>query len=169
MADPGFSRGGDANPRGAPTYHFDKFSQKLDEIERIWTPRRGRVQNFTMLDPPVETMIPLSDMITRGRCKISHRSRFFFGKLHEIVNKNAFHYDAYHPLVTIGGGGLCPRGPLFRGGLCLGVFVQGVSVWGSLSRGCLSMGSLYSRSLSRGSLSGGCLSEAGRSLSRGSP
>ena len=35
--------------RGAPTYVFAKFSQKLHEIERIWT-RGGeaRVQNFTM-------------------------------------------------------------------------------------------------------------------------
>ena len=26
-------------PGGAPTYDFAKISQKLDEIERIWTPR----------------------------------------------------------------------------------------------------------------------------------
>ena len=32
---------------GAPTYDFAKFSPKLHEIERIWTPG-GRVQNFTM-------------------------------------------------------------------------------------------------------------------------
>ena len=30
-------------PKGAPTYDFAKFSQKLDEIERIWPP----------LDPPL--------------------------------------------------------------------------------------------------------------------
>ena len=30
------------------TYDFAKFSQKLHEIERIWTPRGARVQNFTM-------------------------------------------------------------------------------------------------------------------------
>ena len=33
---------------GAPTYDFAKISQKLHEIERIWTPRAARVQNFTM-------------------------------------------------------------------------------------------------------------------------
>ena len=33
---------------GAPTYDFAKFSQKLHEIERIWTPGGARVQNFTM-------------------------------------------------------------------------------------------------------------------------
>ena len=40
MADPGFPRGGANSPgvEGAPTYDFAKFFQKLDEIERIWTP-----------------------------------------------------------------------------------------------------------------------------------
>ena len=35
---------------GAPTYDFAKISQKLHEIETIWTPRGAgaRVQNFTM-------------------------------------------------------------------------------------------------------------------------
>ena len=50
VADLGFPRGGGANsPGGAPTYDFAKISQKLHEIERIWTPGGGgRVQNFTM-------------------------------------------------------------------------------------------------------------------------
>ena len=30
--------GGVPTPRGAPTYDFAKFSQKLHEIERIWAP-----------------------------------------------------------------------------------------------------------------------------------
>ena len=38
VADPGFPRGGGANSRGAPTYDFAKFSQKLHEIERTWIP-----------------------------------------------------------------------------------------------------------------------------------
>ena len=39
VVDTGFPRGGGANsPGGAPTYDFAKFSQKLHEIERIWTP-----------------------------------------------------------------------------------------------------------------------------------
>ena len=39
VADPGFPRGKGANSSGGgePTYDFDKFSQKLHEIERIWT------------------------------------------------------------------------------------------------------------------------------------
>ena len=37
VADPGFPRGGGANSPRAPTYDFAKFSQKLHEIERIWT------------------------------------------------------------------------------------------------------------------------------------
>ena len=44
VADPGFPRGGGANsPGGAPTYDFAKISQKLHEIERIWTPGGARV------------------------------------------------------------------------------------------------------------------------------
>ena len=50
MADPEFPRGGGANPPGGtPTYDFAKFSQKLHEIEGIWTREEGaHVQNFTM-------------------------------------------------------------------------------------------------------------------------
>ena len=49
MADPGFPRGGGANsPGGAPTYDFAKISQKLHEIERIWTPREGRASKILL-------------------------------------------------------------------------------------------------------------------------
>ena len=56
VADPGFPRGGGANSpggggRGAPTYDFAKFSPKLHEIERIWTPW-GRPK-FYYVDPPL--------------------------------------------------------------------------------------------------------------------
>ena len=40
-------------PRGAPTYDFAKFSQKLHEIERIWPPGR-RTSLAPPLDPPLE-------------------------------------------------------------------------------------------------------------------
>ena len=55
VADPGFPRGGGANsPGGAPTYDFAKFSQKLHEIERIWTPRGGGARpKFYYVDPPL--------------------------------------------------------------------------------------------------------------------
>ena len=54
MADPGFPRGGGANsPGGAQTYNFAKFSQKLHEIERIWTPG-GAHPKFYYVDPPLE-------------------------------------------------------------------------------------------------------------------
>ena len=33
--DLGFSVGGGANPQGAPTYKFARFSQKLHEIKKI--------------------------------------------------------------------------------------------------------------------------------------
>ena len=48
VADPGFPEEGAPTLQGAPTYDFAKFSQKLHEIERIWTPGGARVQNFTM-------------------------------------------------------------------------------------------------------------------------
>ena len=48
VADPGFPRGGGANPPGVPAYDFAKFNQKLREIERIWTPREGGVKHFTI-------------------------------------------------------------------------------------------------------------------------
>ena len=34
--------------RGAPTYDFAKFFQKLHEIERIWTPRGERVSKILL-------------------------------------------------------------------------------------------------------------------------
>ena len=39
-------------PRGAPTYEFVEFSQKLHEIERIWT-RGGGASPAPPLDPPL--------------------------------------------------------------------------------------------------------------------
>ena len=36
-----FPEEGAPTPQGAPTYEFVEFSQKLHEIERIWTPRGG--------------------------------------------------------------------------------------------------------------------------------
>ena len=52
MADPGFPRGARQPLRGVPTYDFAKFSQKLHEIERIWTPW-GRASLAAPLDPPL--------------------------------------------------------------------------------------------------------------------
>ena len=58
VADPGFPRGGGANsPGGAPTYDFAKISQKLHEIERIWTPAGG----VRPLRPPLD--LPLVPVV----------------------------------------------------------------------------------------------------------
>ena len=43
VADPGFLRGGGANPLEASTYDFAKNSQKLHEIERISMPGGGHL------------------------------------------------------------------------------------------------------------------------------
>ena len=40
---------------GTPTYDFAKISQKLHEIERIWTLGGGRPK-FYYVDPPLPTM-----------------------------------------------------------------------------------------------------------------
>ena len=50
VADPGFPQGGGELPRGAPTYNFVNFSQKLHKIERIWTPRAKHVPCTPLLD-----------------------------------------------------------------------------------------------------------------------
>ena len=42
VADPGFPRGGGANPKGgAPTYYLANFSRKLHENEEILGQRGG--------------------------------------------------------------------------------------------------------------------------------
>ena len=57
VADPGFPRGEGVNPPGwTPTYDFAKFSQKLHEIERIWTlggGGGGARPKFYYVDPPI--------------------------------------------------------------------------------------------------------------------
>ena len=47
---------------GAPTHDFAKISQKLHEIESIWTPRgRGDMRpKFYYVDPPLHKMCLLS-------------------------------------------------------------------------------------------------------------
>ena len=62
VADLGFPRRGGANSPGeAPTYDFAKISQKLHEIERIWTPRGGRASKILLCRSATgycEMMIP---------------------------------------------------------------------------------------------------------------
>ena len=48
-----FLEEGAPTPQGAPTYDFAKFSQKLHEIERIWTPGGARPK-FYYVDPPLQ-------------------------------------------------------------------------------------------------------------------
>ena len=47
-----FPEEGAQTPQGAPTYDFAKFSQKLHEIERIWTGGGGS-RPLHPLDPPL--------------------------------------------------------------------------------------------------------------------
>ena len=50
VADPGFPRGGGANPKGAPTYYLANFSRKLHENEEIL----GQRGASPPLDSPLE-------------------------------------------------------------------------------------------------------------------
>ena len=55
VADPGFSRGGAWTLQGGREHA--KFSRKLHEIERIWTPRGGRASLTPPLDPPMQFFV----------------------------------------------------------------------------------------------------------------
>ena len=55
VADPGFPRGGGANPKGgAPTYYLANFSRKLDENEEFLDQRGGARPSRPSLDPPLK-------------------------------------------------------------------------------------------------------------------
>ena len=63
VADPEFPRGGGTNSLGkAPTY-FAKFSQKLHEIERIWTPRVACIPH-ALLRSTTASEAPTKDELT---------------------------------------------------------------------------------------------------------
>ena len=67
VANPGFPRGGAANSPGgggAPTYDFAKISQKLHEMERIWTPGAS-------LAPPLDPPFQSEDEISQTEMKHS--------------------------------------------------------------------------------------------------
>ena len=48
-----FPKEGAPTLRGVPTYDIAKISQKLHEIERIWTPGGGTRPKFYYVDPPL--------------------------------------------------------------------------------------------------------------------
>ena len=52
VADPGFPKGGDVKPGGAPTYYLANFSRKLHENEEILGQRGGACIPCAPLDPP---------------------------------------------------------------------------------------------------------------------
>ena len=53
-----FPEEGALTPGGTPTYGFAKFSQKLYEIERIWTPGGGGAHpSRAPLGPPLSLVI----------------------------------------------------------------------------------------------------------------
>ena len=54
-ADPGFLVGGSADPPGAPTCDFAKFSKRLHDIEKILDRRRGL--DGSLPDPLMPSLI----------------------------------------------------------------------------------------------------------------
>ena len=65
VADPGFLPGGTPILRGwgAPTYDFAKISQKLHEIERIWTRGGGgHASLLPPLNPPLAKVVQCTEM-----------------------------------------------------------------------------------------------------------
>ena len=66
MADPGFPRCGGANSKGGcKKLLFSHFvPKKLHKIERIWTPREGRVPGPPLLGPPMEKVLHCDPAIT---------------------------------------------------------------------------------------------------------
>ena len=62
VADPGFPRGGGANPKGGrPTYYLANFSRKLHENEEILGQRRGAHPLRPPLHPPLYLHSPVSN------------------------------------------------------------------------------------------------------------
>ena len=57
MVDPGFPRGGGANSRGVPTCDFDRFSQKLHEIERGASLAPPQIRHWSLLSVCVCVMV----------------------------------------------------------------------------------------------------------------
>ena len=74
--------------RGAPTYDFAKFPQKLHEIERIWPPRGGARPKFYYVDPPLA--INIKHLARRP-------SRSMFCAVRTLVRKQGLstHYNNY--------------------------------------------------------------------------
>ena len=80
MADPGFPRGGGANPKGgAPTYYLTNISQKLHENEEILGQRGGARPLRPPLDPRL-AMITVSNSFEGAAVCPSNRPRRFVYK-----------------------------------------------------------------------------------------
>ena len=157
---------------GAPTYDFAKISQKLHEIERIWTPR-GRAS----LTLPLRSATVIGRFIGASEFKFFHFMQFSAKSLQNYPTLGAgptsgkfliihcyslcqnrilcvLDFPLEHGRGFLSNGSLPREGGLCPGGLCPGGLCPG----GSLSRGGLYPGGLCP---------GGSLSREGGSLSRG--
>ena len=90
-------------------------------------------------------LVKLPSTLRRKHCEGFYEARGCTSQMqNHRINKNAFLWDAYHPLMTVGGcipactgQGVSAEWVSARGGFCPGVPAWGVSAWGFLPGGCL--------------------------------
>ena len=70
-----FAQVGRQPSNGAPTYDFAKYSQKLHEIERIWTP--GRATKILLCRSATENCMKMKEFGSRGDSPRSVTALFF--------------------------------------------------------------------------------------------
>ena len=65
VADPGFPRGGGANPKGGvPTYYLANFSQNCMKMKNVWATRGARVPRAAPFDPPLKRNVMFEPTIS---------------------------------------------------------------------------------------------------------
>ena len=95
-------------------------------------------------------LVKLPSPLQREHCEGYHEARGCTSQMQNYrINKNAFLWDAYHPLMTVGRGipactgqGVSAEWVSARGASAWGCLPGGVSAWDCLPGGCLSGGSL---------------------------
>ena len=90
-----FQRGRCQPSNGAPTYDFAKYSQKLHEIERIWTP--GRASKILLCRSATENCMKMKEFGPRGDSPGSVTTLFFYNKVCFLTKGNlVLHF--WHPV-----------------------------------------------------------------------
>ena len=83
-----FPEEGAPTPQGAPTYNYAKISQKLHDIEIIWTPRGWRTSLAPLLDLPLvyqDLNNLISHLNLKCNCTLTKHPH-----VHQNISKNIF-------------------------------------------------------------------------------